>query len=90
MLTPTDGEVVVSGENLRQLDDKRISAFRNRTIGFVFQFFNLPGYYTALDNVALPLVLAGVDLQARRERARGLLQEFGLADRNCRPRGFQA
>ena len=81
LLTPTAGEVIVSGQNLRQLDDRAISEFRNRTIGFVFQFFNLPTYYTALDNVALPLVFAGVDEPTRRERARSLLSEFGLADR---------
>ena len=81
LLTPTAGNVVVSGENLRQLDDREISGFRNRTIGFVFQFFNLPNYYTALDNVALPLVFAGVPEHERRERARLLLKEFGLEDR---------
>ena len=81
LLTPTAGDVIVSGQNLRQLDDRAISGFRNRTIGFVFQFFNLPSYYTALDNVALPLVFAGVPERERRERARSLLTEFGLEDR---------
>jgi putative ABC transport system ATP-binding protein len=81
LLTPTAGDVIVSGENLNRLDDEKISAFRNRTIGFVFQFFNLPSYYTAVDNVALPLVFAGVDERTRRERARALLAEFGLQDR---------
>jgi putative ABC transport system ATP-binding protein len=81
LLTPTVGDVIVSGQNLRQLDDQHISEFRNRTIGFVFQFFNLPAYYTALDNVALPLVFAGVPEADRRARARELLAEFGLADR---------
>ncbi len=81
LLTPTAGEVVVFGQNLRQLADKEISAFRNRTIGFVFQFFNLPSYYTALDNVALPLVFGGVDEHTRRERARELLRGFGLEER---------
>ena len=81
LLTPTSGEVIVSGENLRQLTDEKISAFRNRTIGFVFQFFNLPSYYTAVDNVALPLVFAGVDERARRAQATELLTEFGLAER---------
>jgi putative ABC transport system ATP-binding protein len=81
LLTPTAGEVIVSGENLRQLNDGEISAFRNRTIGFVFQFFNLPGYYNAVDNVALPLVFAGVDERARRTRAQQLLTEFGLTER---------
>jgi len=81
LLTPTAGDVIVTGQNLRQLDDRAISEFRNRTIGFVFQFFNLPSFYTALDNVALPLVFAGVAETERRERARVLLDEFGLADR---------
>jgi putative ABC transport system ATP-binding protein len=81
LLTPTVGEVIVSGENLSRLDDEKISAFRNRTIGFVFQFFNLPSYYTAMDNAALPLVFAGVDERTRRVRARTLLAEFGLQDR---------
>jgi putative ABC transport system ATP-binding protein len=81
LLTPTAGNVVVSGENLNHLDDDKISAFRNRTIGFVFQFFNLPAYYTAVDNAALPLVFAGVDEGARRMRARALLAEFGLQER---------
>jgi putative ABC transport system ATP-binding protein len=81
LLTPTAGDVVVSGQNLRQLNDRQISNFRNRTIGFVFQFFNLPSYYTALDNVALPLVFAGVSERERRARARTLLAEFGLEDR---------
>jgi putative ABC transport system ATP-binding protein len=81
LLTPTAGDVIVSGQNLRRLGDKQISAFRNRTIGFVFQFFNLPAYYTAVDNIALPLVFAGTDEHTRRDRARQLLQEFGLADR---------
>ncbi len=81
LLTPTDGDVIVSGQNLRQLDDRAISEFRNRTIGFVFQFFNLPSYYTALDNVALPLVFAGVTETERRARAGVLLDEFGLTDR---------
>ncbi len=81
LLTPTAGEVIVSGEHLSAMDDEKISAFRNRTIGFVFQFFNLPSYYNAVDNAALPLVFAGVDERHRRERARALLAEFGLGER---------
>jgi putative ABC transport system ATP-binding protein len=81
LLTPTAGNVIVAGENLRQLNDEKISAFRNHTIGFVFQFFNLPSYYDALDNVALPLVFAGMEEQTRRVRATELLTEFGLSER---------
>jgi putative ABC transport system ATP-binding protein len=86
MLTPTTGNVIVSGQNLRLLDDQKISQFRNRTIGFVFQSFHLLPYHTALDNVALPLVFAGIDEKTRRNRARQVLTELGLADRiNHRP-----
>jgi putative ABC transport system ATP-binding protein len=81
LLTPTRGGITVSGHDLRHLDDRAMSEFRNRTIGFVFQSFNLPAYYTAIDNVALPLVFSGVPEEERRERARTLLAEFGLADR---------
>ncbi len=81
LLTPTAGEVIVSGEHLSQMDDEKISAFRNRTSGFGFQFFDLPSYYNAVDNAALPLVFAGVDERHRRERARALLAEFGLGER---------
>jgi putative ABC transport system ATP-binding protein len=81
LLTPTAGEVIVTGERLSAMDDETISVFRNRTIGFVFQFFNLPSYYNAVDNTALPLVFAGVDERQRRERARALLAEFGLGER---------
>jgi putative ABC transport system ATP-binding protein len=81
LLTPTAGNVIVCGQNLRRLGDREISAFRNRTIGFVFQFFNLVSYYNALDNVALPLVFSGVDEPSRRERALQLLREFGLEQR---------
>jgi putative ABC transport system ATP-binding protein len=81
LLTPTTGEVIVSGERLSQMDDDKISVFRNRTIGFVFQFFNLPSYYNAVDNTALPLVFSGVDERQRRERAQALLADFGLQER---------
>ena len=81
LLTPTAGEVIVSGERLSAMDDEKISSFRNRTIGFVFQFFNLPSYYNAVDNAALPLVFSGIDERHRRERARVLLTEFGLQER---------
>jgi len=81
LLTPTSGRVEVAGHALHEFDDTEMSRFRNQTIGFIFQFFNLPGYYTALENVALPLVFAGVEEQERHRRAAVLLEEFGLADR---------
>jgi putative ABC transport system ATP-binding protein len=81
LLTPTGGRVEVAGNALHEFDDSEMARFRNQTIGFIFQFFNLPSYYTALDNVALPLVFAGVDELERRARAGEILEEFGLSDR---------
>ena len=81
LLTPTAGRVVIAGQDLRAFKDKEMARFRNATIGFVFQFFNLPGYYTALQNTALPLVFRGVAEAERHRRALELLVEFGLADR---------
>ena len=79
--TPSFGEVVVDGNNLHEFDDDQMASFRNSTVGFVFQFFNLPSYYTAVQNVALPLVFAGVPKDIRHAKAMALLSEFGLSDR---------
>lgn len=81
LLTPTEGRIEVAGHALHEFNDEEMARFRNRTIGFIFQFFNLPSYFTAVDNVALPLVFSGVEEAERRRRARGLLDEFGLLDR---------
>jgi putative ABC transport system ATP-binding protein len=79
--TPSFGEVVVDGNKLHEFDDDQMASFRNSTVGFVFQFFNLPSYYTAVQNVALPLVFAGVPKDIRHAKAMALLSEFGLSDR---------
>lgn len=81
LLSPDAGTVTVAGEELSRLGDGRLSAFRNRTVGFVFQFFNLQPYATALENVALPMLFAGVGRRERRERARAALEEVGLLHR---------
>ena len=83
--TPTDGTYMLAGEDVSGLDADRLSAVRNRQIGFVFQQFNLLAKSTALQNVELPLVYAGVE--DRRERALGALARVGLEDRaHHRPR----
>lgn len=79
--TPTGGRVVVDGQDLSQARDRELAAFRNRRVGFVFQTFNLQPTYTALENVALPLVFAGVPPRERQARARQALEAVGLADR---------
>jgi putative ABC transport system ATP-binding protein len=79
--TPSSGEYVLSGEAVAGLDRNRLAEIRNRHVGFVFQNFNLLPYATALENVELPLLFAGVAAQERRERAGAMLERVGLADR---------
>src|SRR5262245_26760732 len=79
--TPTSGEYILSGEAVAGLDRNRLAEIRNRHIGFVFQNFNLLAYASALENVELPLLFAGVPTQQRRERAVAMLERVGLADR---------
>lgn len=84
--TPTSGEHTLNGTSLLHHKDKELSAVRNRSIGFVFQSFNLLPRQSAVDNVALPLLYAGVSRKERRERAVSALEKVGLADRmNFKP-----
>ena len=78
---PTSGDVFFGDEPLSRLDDKRLAAFRNRFIGFVFQFHHLLPEFTALENVMLPALIGGMDSGAARSRAQELLGEVGLGER---------
>ncbi|MBC7242587.1 MAG: ABC transporter ATP-binding protein [Anaerolineae bacterium] len=78
---PTSGEYYLDGVNVGELDDNALAVIRNRRIGFVFQNFNLLPRTTALQNVELPLIYAGVGLRERRERAIAALEAVGLGDR---------
>lgn len=78
---PTVGSYKLDGQEVANLDDDALAATRNKKIGFVFQNFNLLSRISALDNVALPLVYAGVGGKERRERAYHYLDSVGLADR---------
>lgn len=75
---PSTGDYFLAGENVAQLDKDALATLRNRTLGFVFQGFNLLPRMTLQDNVALPLVYAGVDKETRRARASALLERVGL------------
>jgi putative ABC transport system ATP-binding protein len=78
---PTEGRVLLDGEDLNRLSDDALTALRRRRIGLVFQFFNLIPVLTALENVALPLLLDGVRPQDARRQAVEWLTRLGLADR---------
>ena len=79
--TPTAGEYWLNGHAVAGLIDDELARIRNREIGFVFQTFNLLPRATALHNVELPLIYAGVPSRERRERAEVMLGKVGLADR---------
>ncbi len=79
--TPTRGSIVVDGETVSELSRDALAEVRNRKIGFVFQQFHLLGRTSALDNVELPLLYAGVPRAERAGRAREALERVGLADR---------
>ncbi|MCS7186946.1 MAG: ABC transporter ATP-binding protein [Armatimonadetes bacterium] len=78
---PTKGLYRFEGTDVTKLDDDELAEIRNRKVGFVFQQFNLLPRMTALQNVMLPMVYAGVPRKEREERAKFLLERIGLADR---------
>jgi putative ABC transport system ATP-binding protein len=78
---PTSGEYWLAGEQTSTMSDDRLADTRQRAIGFVFQFFHLIHRMTAVENVELPLMLAGVPMAERRSRAREVLRRMGLEAR---------
>ena len=79
--TPSSGSYELNGNTVADMDDNDLADIRNREIGFVFQTFNLLSRSTALRNVELPLIYAGVDIDERRDIALAALADVGLADR---------
>jgi putative ABC transport system ATP-binding protein len=79
--TPTKGEYILNGINVSHMTDNELAEVRNSEIGFVFQTFNLLPRNTALDNVALPLIYAGVNKEDRQTRAKKALENVGLGNR---------
>ena len=79
--TPTSGEVIADGKDLTSLSEDELAEYRNRTTGFVFQSFYLEPTFTVLDNVAMPLILAGEERKSREEKAVRILTQLGLSDK---------
>jgi len=79
--SPTQGRVFLKGKDITLLSEDELSQLRGKTIGFVFQEFNLLPHLTALENVTLPMIFQGVPLQERQKRAKELLASVGLENR---------
>lgn len=79
--TPTGGQYILNNNDVSNLVDDQLAEIRNKEIGFVFQTFNLLPRYTALENVTLPLIYAGIDKTDRIKKAEEVLSSVGLADR---------
>lgn len=79
--TPTRGRIVIAGNDIGEMSDDDLAVFRNQTIGFVFQSFNLLPRLTALENVELPMIYGGVEPKLRNQRAAELLERVGLEHR---------
>jgi len=78
---PSSGKVIVDDHDLGALSEDELAAFRNKTLGFIFQFHHLLPEFTALENVAMPALIRGENLKEARGKAVALLEEVGLAER---------
>lgn len=80
--TPTSGKYILNGQDVSKMEDNALAEIRNKEIGFVFQQFNLLPRLTALENVALPLIYAGLTRKQRTEKAKHVLDLVNLTDRS--------
>lgn len=78
---PSSGSIVVDGQEIAKLSDRKLSIFRNQTIGFVFQFFYMQPFLTLAENIAVPSLVRKMSVHARKERVFELAKQVGLADR---------
>jgi lipoprotein-releasing system ATP-binding protein len=75
------GEIVIDGIDVKKLDDKKLSDFRNKKVGFVFQFHHLLPEFTALENICIPAYIAGINSKTAQEKAKELLDLLKMSDR---------
>jgi lipoprotein-releasing system ATP-binding protein len=78
---PTQGDVILDGENLNTISASKLSKLRNRSLGFIYQFHHLLGEFTILENVAMPVLIAGESVKVARKKALDLLGRVGLGHR---------
>lgn len=81
LLTPAEGQVLIGGEDVFCLKEKALAEFRNRHIGFIFQFHQLLPEFTALENVMMPALIGGISQREAQQKAQQILTELGLTDR---------
>ena len=79
--SPSAGHYELNGQDVSRMEEDALAEIRNREIGFVFQTFNLLPRYTALENIALPLIYAGLGREERERRAKEVIEQVGLTDR---------
>ncbi|KKR06010.1 MAG: ABC transporter-like protein [candidate division WS6 bacterium GW2011_GWF2_39_15] len=77
----TEGDVIINGQSLKKMSDKEVSEFRNKTMGFIFQMIYLQDYFTAKENIMLPMMVAGIRRKEAMEKADSLLEKVGLLHR---------
>lgn len=79
--TPSSGSIFIDGKDISKLKDRDMSKYRNKSVGFVFQSFNLENTQTALENVMMPLIFSGIDKRKRKVKAEKALEMVGLKDK---------
>lgn len=79
--TPTTGEILNNDFSLNALTSDELAEYRNKNVGFIFQSFYLEPYFTVMENVEMPLLIAGIDKKVRREKAQAIIDKFGLTDK---------
>ena len=79
--TATSGSIDIDGDRLEEMDKNQLAEFRNKKLGFVFQSYNLDLDFTVLENVEMPLLIAGVDKTTRREKAREMINKLNIGEK---------